>query len=235
MADLPGVLSQVLLPLGEMSLTAAYAAAVVAALRFLLRRRAPKQVLALLWLVVFARLLLPLSLPAHQSSPCPFPLLLQLRLLLPLSLSTHQSSPCPFPLLPRLPLLLPAHQRSPYPFPQLSQIQYQLPLPAQGLNPHLFPEHCPDLLLHSEARACLSAGCPQSQGKPWRPWGSCCPPGSLKEDSSFELHPSPAAFFPWAPSCRKPPCLPQVQCAPPADFHRRFPNLRYHSGYGTAS
>ncbi len=67
MADLPGVLSQVLLPLGEMSLTAAYAAAVVAALRFLLRRRAPKQVLALLWLVVFARLLLPLSLESPVS------------------------------------------------------------------------------------------------------------------------------------------------------------------------
>lgn len=67
MADLPGILSQVLLPLGEMSLTAAYAAAVVAALRFLLRRRAPKQVLALLWLVVFARLLLPLSLESPVS------------------------------------------------------------------------------------------------------------------------------------------------------------------------
>lgn len=67
MADLPGILSQVLLPLGEMSLTAAYAAAVVAALRFLLRRRAPKQVLALLWLVVFVRLLLPLSLESPVS------------------------------------------------------------------------------------------------------------------------------------------------------------------------
>ena len=44
-------------PLWDMSLTAAYAAAVVVVLRFILKKRAPKQVLCLLWLVVFARLL----------------------------------------------------------------------------------------------------------------------------------------------------------------------------------
>ena len=54
-------------PLWEMSLTAAYAAAVVAVLRFLLKKRAPKQVLCLLWLVVFARLLIPVSLESPVS------------------------------------------------------------------------------------------------------------------------------------------------------------------------
>lgn len=54
-------------PLWEMSLTAAYAAAVVVVLRFILKKRAPKQVLCLLWLVVFARLLVPLSLESPVS------------------------------------------------------------------------------------------------------------------------------------------------------------------------
>ena len=54
-------------PLWEMSLTAAYAAAIVALLRLLLKKRAPKQVLCLLWLVVFARLLIPLSLESPLS------------------------------------------------------------------------------------------------------------------------------------------------------------------------
>ena len=48
--------------LWEMSLTAAYAAAIVIVLRFVLKKRAPKQVLCLLWLVVFARLLIPVNL-----------------------------------------------------------------------------------------------------------------------------------------------------------------------------
>lgn len=54
-------------PLWDMSLTAAYAAAVVVVLRFILKKRAPKQVLCLLWLVVFARLLVPLSLESPVS------------------------------------------------------------------------------------------------------------------------------------------------------------------------
>lgn len=54
-------------PLWEMSLTAAYAAAIVAGLRLILKKRAPRQVLCLLWLVVFARLLIPLSLESPVS------------------------------------------------------------------------------------------------------------------------------------------------------------------------
>ncbi len=67
MTDLLVPLSRALPVLGEMSLTAAYAAAVVAALRLALRRRAPKRVLSLLWLVVFARLLIPVSLESPLS------------------------------------------------------------------------------------------------------------------------------------------------------------------------
>ena len=58
MIDLLNSLSRALPLLGEMSLTAAYVAAVVAVLRLILKKRAPKQVLCLLWLVVFARLLI---------------------------------------------------------------------------------------------------------------------------------------------------------------------------------
>ena len=54
-------------PLWEMSLTAAYAAAVVALLRLILKKRAPRQVLCVLWLVVFARLLIPVSLESPVS------------------------------------------------------------------------------------------------------------------------------------------------------------------------
>lgn len=50
-----------------MSLTAAYAAAVVILLRLVLKKRAPKQVLCLLWLVVFARLLIPANLESPLS------------------------------------------------------------------------------------------------------------------------------------------------------------------------
>lgn len=53
--------------LWEMSLTAAYAAAIVIVLRFVLKKRAPKQVLCLLWLVVFARLLIPVNLESPLS------------------------------------------------------------------------------------------------------------------------------------------------------------------------
>lgn len=54
-------------PLWEMSLTAAYAAVVVALLRLVLKKRAPRQVLCLLWLVVFARLLIPVPLESPVS------------------------------------------------------------------------------------------------------------------------------------------------------------------------
>ena len=67
MTDLPAALARAVPVLGEMSLTAAYAAAVVAALRLVLKRRAPKRVLSLLWLVVFARLLIPVSLESPLS------------------------------------------------------------------------------------------------------------------------------------------------------------------------
>lgn len=67
MSDLLGAVSRVLLPLGEMSLTAAYAAGVVAALRLVLKKRAPRRVLCLLWLVVFARLLIPVPLESPVS------------------------------------------------------------------------------------------------------------------------------------------------------------------------
>ena len=53
--------------LWEMSLTAAYTAVVVIIVRLLLKRRAPKQLICLLWLVVFARLLIPVSLKSPLS------------------------------------------------------------------------------------------------------------------------------------------------------------------------
>ena len=56
-----------LTPLWEMSLTAAYVTAVVVLLRLVLKKRAPKQVLCLLWLVVFARLLIPVNLESPFS------------------------------------------------------------------------------------------------------------------------------------------------------------------------
>lgn len=67
MIDLLNSLYRALPVLGEMSLTAAYAAAVVAVLRLVLRKRAPKQVLCVLWLVVFARLLIPVNLESPLS------------------------------------------------------------------------------------------------------------------------------------------------------------------------
>ena len=67
MLDFLSTLFQSLIPLWEMSLTAAYAAVVVIVLRLLLKKRAPKQVLCLLWLVVFARLLIPVSLESPLS------------------------------------------------------------------------------------------------------------------------------------------------------------------------
>lgn len=67
MIELLSSLFQALAPLWEMSVTAAYAAAVVAALRLALNKRAPKQVICLLWLVVFARLLAPVSLESPLS------------------------------------------------------------------------------------------------------------------------------------------------------------------------
>lgn len=67
MLDLLNTLFRSLSPLWEMSVTAAYAAAVVIVLRLLLKKRAPRQVLCLLWLVVFARLLIPVSLESPLS------------------------------------------------------------------------------------------------------------------------------------------------------------------------
>lgn len=67
MVGLLSALFRALAPLWEMSLTAAYAAAVVALLRLVLKKRAPRQVLCLLWLVVFARLLVPVSFESPLS------------------------------------------------------------------------------------------------------------------------------------------------------------------------
>ena len=67
MLDFLSTLFQSLSPLWEMSVTAAYAAAVVIVLRLLLKKRAPRQVLCLLWLVVFVRLLIPVSLESPLS------------------------------------------------------------------------------------------------------------------------------------------------------------------------
>ena len=61
MLDILSALSRLLAPLWEMSLTAAYAAAILIVLRMVLKKRAPRQVVCLLWLVVFARLLIPVS------------------------------------------------------------------------------------------------------------------------------------------------------------------------------
>lgn len=60
-------MAELLSQLWKMSLTAAYVTAVVAVLRLVLKRHVPRQVVCLLWLVVFARLLVPVSLPSHIS------------------------------------------------------------------------------------------------------------------------------------------------------------------------
>ena len=49
------------IPLWEMSLTAVYVTAVVVLLRLLMKRHAPRRFLCLLWLVVFVRLLVPVT------------------------------------------------------------------------------------------------------------------------------------------------------------------------------
>ena len=67
MVDRLSALFQSLAPLWEMSVTAAYASAIVMVLRLLLKKRAPRQVLCLLWLVVFARLLIPVTLESPLS------------------------------------------------------------------------------------------------------------------------------------------------------------------------
>ena len=67
MLDFLNFLFRSLSPLWEMSVIAAYAAVVVIVLRLLLKKWAPKQVLCLLWLVVFARLLIPVSLESPLS------------------------------------------------------------------------------------------------------------------------------------------------------------------------
>lgn len=67
MLDFLSALSQPLSSLWEMSVTAAYAAVVVIVLRLLLKKRAPRQVICLLWLVVFTRLLIPVSLESPIS------------------------------------------------------------------------------------------------------------------------------------------------------------------------
>lgn len=81
MTDFLNHLSRALPALGEMSLTAGYAAAIVIALRLLLKKRAPRQVVCLLWLVVFARLLVPVSLESPLSIiPNAFPSQMQTQL-----------------------------------------------------------------------------------------------------------------------------------------------------------
>lgn len=67
MPDFWNALYQSLSPLWEMSVTAAYTATIIIVLRLLLKNRAPKQVFCLLWLVVFVRLLLPVSLESPLS------------------------------------------------------------------------------------------------------------------------------------------------------------------------
>lgn len=67
MAQLLNTLFSFLAPLWEMSLTAAFVAVVVILLRLVLKNRAPRQVICLLWLLVFARLLLPVSLESPVS------------------------------------------------------------------------------------------------------------------------------------------------------------------------
>ncbi len=57
-----------LTPLWEMSLTGAYVAGIVFFLRLLLKGRAPRQAVCLLWLLVFARLLFPFSLESPFSA-----------------------------------------------------------------------------------------------------------------------------------------------------------------------
>lgn len=68
MLSLLSHLFSALAPLWEMSLTGAYVAVVVLLLRPALRNRAPRQAVCLLWLIVFARLLLPISLESPFSA-----------------------------------------------------------------------------------------------------------------------------------------------------------------------
>ncbi len=68
MLSLLSHLFSALAPLWEMSLTGAYVAVVVLLLRLALRNRAPRQSVCLLWLIVFARLLLPISLESPFSA-----------------------------------------------------------------------------------------------------------------------------------------------------------------------
>ena len=68
MLSLLSHLFSALAPLWEMSLTGAYVAVVVLLLRLALRTRAPRQAVCLLWLIVFARLLLPISLESPFSA-----------------------------------------------------------------------------------------------------------------------------------------------------------------------
>ena len=68
MADPLNALFAALAPLWEMSLTGAFAAGVVLLLRLALKNRAPRQAVCLLWLIVFARLLIPFSLQSPLSA-----------------------------------------------------------------------------------------------------------------------------------------------------------------------
>ena len=67
MLDFLNALFRSISPLWGMSVTAAYTAVVVIILRLQLKQWAPKRVLCLLWLVVFARLLIPVSLESPLS------------------------------------------------------------------------------------------------------------------------------------------------------------------------
>ncbi len=62
------VLFSALTPLWGMSLTGTFAAGVVLLLRLALKNRAPRQAVCLLWLIVFARLLLPVSFQSPFSA-----------------------------------------------------------------------------------------------------------------------------------------------------------------------
>ena len=68
MTDALTALFSALTPLWEMSLTGAYVAGIVFFLRLLLKGRAPRQAVCLLWLLVFARLLFPFSLESPFSA-----------------------------------------------------------------------------------------------------------------------------------------------------------------------
>lgn len=67
MIDFLNRLYALMAPMWTVSLAGAWAAAIVLLLRLILKNRVPRQVLCLLWLVVFARLALPFSFQSPVS------------------------------------------------------------------------------------------------------------------------------------------------------------------------